>query len=78
MYLQVLFDVVPDIKFSHARALLKMCPVPTSLAECMRYDFISATYLSVKAWKKLSNQMEFRKIYTSSTYFSLIIKEKEK
>ena len=47
LFLQVLFDVVPDIKFSHARALLKMSPVPTSLAEYMRYDFISATYPSV-------------------------------
>eukprot|EP00250_Pteridium_aquilinum_P019708 c24544_g1_i1 orf=3-4136(-) len=34
--IRVLFDVVPDVKLKHARALLKMCPVASGVAECMR------------------------------------------
>ena len=51
----MIFDVVPDIKLNHARSLLKMCPVTSSLAECMRYDFTSARYLNVKVLSLLGN-----------------------
>ncbi|KAI5061022.1 hypothetical protein GOP47_0023527 [Adiantum capillus-veneris] len=43
--IRVLFDVVPDVKLNHARALLKMCPIASGAADSMRLQDVEIVEL---------------------------------
>ncbi|MCO5611281.1 hypothetical protein L7F22_065533 [Adiantum nelumboides] len=43
--IRVLFDVVPDVKLKHARALLKMCPVASGVTDSMRLQDVEIVEL---------------------------------